>query len=109
LADQISFCNAIHILSSNLKALSYCGIKLSEILDEANFKSFVSAYQSTIIYIIENGYSKEGSDMQVLGSLWDDLYVSCQGIMAFSIQLIYSDTQAVVSNLAQALSDVNMS
>jgi hypothetical protein len=64
-------------LSSNFKALSYCGIKLPEILDEENYNLFVKTYQSSIINIIENGYNKEGSDMIVCGSLWDDLYASC--------------------------------
>ena len=98
--EQTCLLNTIKILSSNFKALSFCGIKLPEILVDESYQNFVKEYQSSIIYIIENGYSKDGSDMDVCGGLWEDLYASCQDIMTFSIQLIYSDTKSVVHNLA---------
>jgi hypothetical protein len=101
--------NTIKILSSNFKALSFCGVKLPEILEESSYQQFVKEYQSSIIYIIENGYSKDNSDMETCGGLWEDLYTSCQDIMTFSIELIYSDTKSVVKNLALQLSDQNMS
>lgn len=58
---------------------------MPEILDDESYKSFVHEFQSSIIYIIENGYSKDGSDMEVCGSLWQNLYAACQDIMSFSI------------------------
>lgn len=58
---------------------------MPEILDDESYKSFVHEFQSSIIYIIENGYSKDGSDMEVCGSLWQHLYAACQDIMSFSI------------------------
>jgi hypothetical protein len=83
--EQTCLSNTIKILSSNFKALSFCGIKLPEILEESSYQDFVKEYQSSIIYIIENEFSKDGSDMETCGSLWEDLYASCQDIMTFSI------------------------
>jgi hypothetical protein len=99
MAQYSSLLNTIKILSSNFKALSYCGVKLPQILEEFSYKSFVLAYQNSIIFIIENGYNKEG-DMDSCGALWEELYASCQDIMTFSIELLYSDTKSVVENLS---------
>lgn len=46
LASQHAFLYTLRILASNFKALSFCGIKLPEILDEeANYKDFLAVYQ----------------------------------------------------------------
>ena len=108
MAQYSSLLNTIKILFSNFKALSYCGVKLPQILEDSSYKSFVQAYQDSIIFIIEHGYGREG-DMDTCGALWEELYVSCQDIMTVSIELLYSDTKSVVENLSLQLADENMS
>jgi len=45
LASQHAFLYTLQILAANFKALSYCGIKLPEILDEEkNYKEFLDMY-----------------------------------------------------------------
>jgi F0F1-type ATP synthase alpha subunit len=100
IAEQTTFSNVIKVLATNFRAMSYCGVKLPDILEQESYNSFVLEFKRSITYVIENGYSKEGSDIKTCGGLWEDLYAACQDIMTFSIQLVNSDPQAVVSNLA---------
>lgn len=96
-------------MMSNFQALNYCGVSLKEIIDdEAIYNEFVNLFRSTIIYMIENGYKKEGSNMDVCGPLWETLYSKSQKIMSYSIQLVYKSAQDVVSDLASELKNPNM-
>ena len=60
-----------------MKALNYCGIKLPEILEVQSYNAFQNEFKDTILYLIEQGFSKEGSDMQICGIIWDEIYACC--------------------------------
>jgi len=107
LHEQYSFLYTLHILSANFKALGFCGVQLPDLMEEAEYKQFLNVYQSSIVKMIEDGYSKdfeEGAErVGEIKSLWAEIYTSCQDILANSMDLIYSETKEIVSTLDETL------
>jgi hypothetical protein len=78
--------------------MTYCGIKLPDILEEDSIKEFILAYQSSIMTLVENGFNKDID--KIFGHLWEEIHDSCVEIMSFSISLLYADSKAVIADLA---------
>lgn len=101
LSDQTSFLSVIQILLANFKAMTYCGIKLPDILEEDSIKEFILTYQSSIMTLVENGLNKDIDN--ICGNLWEEIHDSCVEIMSFSISLLYADSKAVIADLAKMI------
>ena len=59
LADQLSLQYTMSILSTNLSALGFCGISLTDILEQHDYKLFLDMYDNSIVSMIEKGYLED--------------------------------------------------
>jgi hypothetical protein len=59
IADQLSLQYVMSILGTNLSALGFCKINLTDILEEHEYKIFLEMYNKCIISLIEKGYSED--------------------------------------------------
>lgn len=89
-----------------MKALNFCGIKLSEIFyDAAKMEFFVDAFKESILYLTEQGLPvDEESDMRACGFLWDQIIEECKNVMANSVSMLYADASDVIQQLSATLS-----
>ncbi len=109
LADQYCFFLTLKILAANFKALSFCSIALQDIMDEATYQNFLSAYRQCIVKIIEQGYVhdfEEGEHNDEFKKLWIEISSMCLDILSSSINLIYSDIKDVLVNLEENLKNM---
>jgi hypothetical protein len=81
--------------------MTYCGIKLPDILEEDSIKEFILTYQSSIMTLVENGLNKDIDN--ICGNLWEEIHDLCVEIMSFSISLLYADSKAVIADLAKMI------
>lgn len=109
LHDQYSLYLILKILTANFKALSFCSVSLPDIMDESSYQSFLNAYRSCIVRIIEAGYSQdfeEGEYNEEIKCLWVEIYQMCLSILSTSINLIYSNIKDVVLHLESNLNNI---
>ena len=59
MADQYSFLFTLSLIITNVKALSFTGIALTDILNKDSFKRFLAVYNDCIVSMIEKGYTKD--------------------------------------------------
>lgn len=109
LNDQYSFFFLLRILKSNFDALSICGLSLSEIIKQKDaYTDFLDAYRSSVVRIIEKGFTAEyeGDEATVeeMKKLWQQVYQLCLDILASSINMTYTDTKDILVNLKKNLS-----
>lgn len=89
-----------------MKALSFTGITLTDILDKEGYQHFLDVYNNCIASMIEKGYTKDfetGNAEGELISIWQGIYKSCQDILADSMDLIYADTSEILLMLSKTL------
>ncbi|CDW73494.1 UNKNOWN [Stylonychia lemnae] len=110
LVDQYGLYFILKILTANFQALSFCSISLPDIMDEETYQLFLSSYKSSIVRIIEDGYSQdfeEGENFNEMKSLWQEIYQLCLNILSTSINLIYADNKQIIQTLLQSQKDIS--
>jgi len=60
---------ALNILGVNLKAIGFCNIALTDVLEGDEYKSFLDTYQNCIVKLIEQGYLEDFEDCPEADSL----------------------------------------
>ena len=106
IADQYSFYYILGVFVQNVKAFSFTGINLLDILDKAGYQNFLDVYNNCIKSVIEEGYTKDfekGSSEGELINIWLGIYGACQDIVTNSMDLIYSDTSEILLMLSDTL------
>ena len=61
------------MLLSNLNALDFCSIELSEIMDEESYQQFISSYKGFVSKVLDIGSKddiEQGENYQEMKDLW---------------------------------------